>query len=228
MQHDHALQLIRQMRAPIRLALGEGLFLAVIGVRQMVNTGQRIAEPFTVGNHAAHRNAAKAHAMIAALTPDEPLALAFAARTVIGKRHFHGRISRFRTRIAEKRIVQIARGQCGQLIGEFENLRMAILEGRREIEFGCLFLDRVHDGLTAMAGIAAPQASRPVQNGAALHVVIMHILGARDQPGTLLERRIGREPHEKGFQIVRRRLPARRVDIGGLVHDRVATPERFG
>ncbi len=42
------------MRAPIRLALGEGLFRPVIGVRQVVNMRQELSgEGLAIGQHAA-------------------------------------------------------------------------------------------------------------------------------------------------------------------------------
>ena len=44
MQRDDALKLVGEMRAPLRLALGERLLLAVIGVRQMIDAGEQRAE----------------------------------------------------------------------------------------------------------------------------------------------------------------------------------------
>ena len=38
-QRDDALQFVGEMRAPFRLALGERLLLAVVGVRQMIDAG---------------------------------------------------------------------------------------------------------------------------------------------------------------------------------------------
>jgi hypothetical protein len=37
-RHD-ALQIVGEMRAPLRLALAEGLLFAVIGVRQVIDAG---------------------------------------------------------------------------------------------------------------------------------------------------------------------------------------------
>ncbi len=48
MQRDQTLEFVGQMRAPFRLALGEGLLLAVIGVRQMIDARQHGAERLAV------------------------------------------------------------------------------------------------------------------------------------------------------------------------------------
>ena len=73
-QRDDTLKLIRQMRAPVRLALGEGLVLAAVGVRQVIDAGQERAEHLAIVDDAADRDAAEADAMIAALAADEPRA----------------------------------------------------------------------------------------------------------------------------------------------------------
>jgi hypothetical protein len=49
MQRDETLQLIREMGAPFRLALREGLLGAAIGVRQVVDARQQRAEGLAVG-----------------------------------------------------------------------------------------------------------------------------------------------------------------------------------
>ncbi len=71
-------QLVGQVRAPLRLALGEGLLGAVVGRRQVVDAGQHVAELLAVGDHAADRDAAEADAVIAALAADEARARALA------------------------------------------------------------------------------------------------------------------------------------------------------
>ena len=75
MQRDDALEFVGEMRAPFRLALGEGLLLAVVGVRQMIDAGQQRAERLAVVDDAADRDAAEADAVIAALAADEARAL---------------------------------------------------------------------------------------------------------------------------------------------------------
>ena len=74
MQRHDALERIGEMGAPFRLALGEGLMLAVIGRGQMVDAGQERAEELAVVGHAADRDAAEADPVIAALAADQALA----------------------------------------------------------------------------------------------------------------------------------------------------------
>ena len=71
MERDDALKLVGQVGAPVRLALGEGLMLAAIGRRQMVDAGEKRSEEFPVIDDAADRNAAEADAVIAAFTADQ-------------------------------------------------------------------------------------------------------------------------------------------------------------
>ena len=95
MQRHETLEFVRQMRAPVGFALGEGLFLAVIGVRQVVDAGQHGAEPLAVGDHAAHRDAAEVHAVIAALAADQAGAAGLAIGAVIGQRDLQRRVGGF-------------------------------------------------------------------------------------------------------------------------------------
>ena len=92
---------------------------------------------------------------------------------------------------------------------------MRELERRRIVELGRLVLDRRHDRIAVVAGIAAPHAGRAVDHGLAVDRVVMHVLRARDQPRRLLEGAVGRERHPERFEIVGPRIGARRGwDIG--------------
>ena len=77
--------------------------------------------------------------------------------------------------------------------------------------------------------LAAPaQAGAAVENGAAAHVVIVHVLGRGDHPKPLLEGATGREAHPERFEIVERRLPRGRIGMDmRLVHlvDLLAGPD---
>ena len=204
MQRNDALELVGFVLAPIRLAAGERLVLAIIRCRQMVDAGQERAEEFAVIDHAADGNAAEADAVIAALAADQPLARGLAANIVISERDFKRGVCRFRSGIAEEDLVEIARREVGDARGRFERRGMRVLEGGREIEFGCLCLDRRDDRLAIMPGIAAPKARRRVEDRAPFRRIIMHVLGARDQPRPLLEGAIGGEWQPKAAQVVRR------------------------
>ncbi|MNL73578.1 hypothetical protein D3C87_1990570 [compost metagenome] len=74
------------MRAVFRLALAEGLLLAVIGMGEMVDAGEQRAEELAVVRHAADGDAAEADAMIAALAADQAGLGCLAADVPIGER----------------------------------------------------------------------------------------------------------------------------------------------
>src|SRR6266508_2682451 len=59
------------MRAIFRLALGEGLLVAVIGRGKVIDAGQQRSEHLAVVDDAADRSTAEADAVIAALAADQ-------------------------------------------------------------------------------------------------------------------------------------------------------------
>src|SRR5262249_17756547 len=95
-QRNDAVEFVRQMRAPGRLALAESLMLAAVGCRQVVDAGQERAEEFAVVDDAADRDSAEADAVIAALAADQARARALAADIVIGKRDLERGVDRLR------------------------------------------------------------------------------------------------------------------------------------
>ena len=123
----------------------------------------------------------------------------------IGQRDLQRGVGGFRAGIAEEHVVEIGRRQRGDPAGQFEGARMAELEGRREIELGRLLLDRLDDRIAVVAGVGAPQAGGGVEDRAAFRRVVVHVLGARDQPRPRLEGAVGGERHEEGFKVVRDR-----------------------
>src|SRR5499433_2906787 len=201
-QRDDALELVGQMGAPLGLALAEGLVLAVVGRRQMVDAGEQRAEQFAIVDHAADRNAAEADAVVAALAPDQARARAFAAHVVIGERDLERGVHRLRARIAEEHVVEVAGRERGNPARKLERLGMGELKGRRVVERGRFRLDRRNDGVAIVPGVGAPHAGGAVEHGAPVGGVVMHVLGARDQPRRRLERAVGRERKPIGFEVV--------------------------
>src|SRR5438477_2117490 len=122
------------MPAPFRLALGEGLLLAIISVRQMVDAGEQRAEMLAVVDDAADRDAAETDAVIAALAADQPGARAAALHVVKCERDLERGVDRLGARIAEEHPVEAARRERGEPVGELERLGMGELEGRRVVE----------------------------------------------------------------------------------------------
>src|SRR3990170_7606849 len=70
---------------------------------------------------------------------------------------------------------------------------MAGLEGGSVIEPARLTVDGLHDGLAAMARIAAPKPRHGIEQLAPVGGVVVHALGAIDEPRTPLEGAIGSE-----------------------------------
>ena len=138
MQRHQAIELVGQMRAPLRLADGEGLLGAVIGRRQMIDAGHQRAELLAVGDDAADRDAAETDAVIAALAADQPHARGVAAHVMKGERDLERGVDRFRAGIAEEHVVEVAGRERGDAARQLERLRMRELEGRRVVELGRL------------------------------------------------------------------------------------------
>src|SRR5262245_45154516 len=130
------------MRAPVRLALAEGLLLAAVGRREVVDAGEQRAEEFAVVDDAADRDAAEADAVIAALASDQAGARAFAAHVVMGERDLERGVDRLRAGIAEEHVVEIAGRERGDAARQLERLGMGELEGWRVVELGRLGADR--------------------------------------------------------------------------------------
>ena len=75
MQRDQPFEIVGKLGAMRRLAFGKGVARPIMRVPQMIHAGQHGAEGASVVDHAADGDAAEAHAMIAALAPDEARAL---------------------------------------------------------------------------------------------------------------------------------------------------------
>ena len=190
-QVDEPGQLVGQVRAPLGLALGEGLLGAVVGRLQMVDAGQHVAELLAVGDHAADRDAAEADAVIAALAADEAGARALALGLVVGERDLERGVDRLGARVGEERVVEIAGRQQREPRGQLEHLGVAVLEGRRVVELGRLLLDGLDDRLAAVAGVDAEQARGGVDHLGAVGLEVVHALGAGEQARPLLEGAVG-------------------------------------
>jgi hypothetical protein len=85
MQRQDALQVVGQMSAPLRLPFGESIVGEVVGMRQVIDTGEHGPEMLAIARDAADRDTAEADAVIAALAADQAGALPLAAHAVIGQ-----------------------------------------------------------------------------------------------------------------------------------------------
>jgi hypothetical protein len=202
MQRDDVLERVGEMAAPFRLALGEGLMLAVVGRRQMIDSGQQRAEELAVVGHAADRDAAEADAVVAALAADQPLARAVSAHVVIGEGDLQRGVARLRAGVGEEHVIEIGGRQRGDPRGELEHQRMAKVEGRAEIELARLTLDRLDDPAAVVAGVAAPQSRGRIKDLAAFRRIVVHVLRTRDQSRPLLEGAVRGERHPECGEVI--------------------------
>ena len=131
MQIDEALHFIGEKRAIFRLALGEGLFLAIIGCRQMVDAGKQRAEDLAIVYDAADGRAAETDTVVAARAADQPGAAALAVELMIGQRDLQRGVGGLRTRIAEEHVIEARGREIGDTACQLESLRNAELKRRR-------------------------------------------------------------------------------------------------
>jgi hypothetical protein len=92
-------------------------------------------------------------------------------------------------------VVEITRQHLRHALREREAVRMPHLEARREIERRRSLLHRAHDRLATVAGIHAPEASRPIEHTSSVDRRVVHTAGRREQSWCALEGSVGRERH---------------------------------
>ena len=201
-QRDEAQQLVGKLCPPFRLADREGLFVAIIGGRKMIDVRQQRAEGLAVVEDAAHRHATEADAVIAALATDEPRAVAFVFRAVVGERDLHRGVDGFAARIGEEDVVEVAGGEKCQSRGQLEHLRVGELEAWGVVETSGCGLDRLHDRLPAVAGVDAIETGSGVDDVAAVRRRQMHPVGGCDEARRSAESAVGRERQPKAFELV--------------------------
>ena len=201
-QRHEPLQLVRQLRPVLRLALRERVPRRQMRVRQVIHPGQQRAEELAVAHDPADGNAAEIHPVIAALAPDQPGPRPLPDRPLVGDGDLQRRLHRLRAGVGEERVLHSLRRDVHQPVGQLERLRMAHLEGRRIVHLRRLALDRRGDPRPAVPGIAAPEARRPVQHPPPVRGGVMHALRGHEHARRLLELPIGRERHPERPQIV--------------------------
>ena len=95
-RQDAVFEFKQQVFLPDRLLVVDvGVVHRVVNETHMVHPRQqRRAVGLAVGRNAAHAHAAETHAVVAALAAYEHIAVAFAARAVVGQRHFERGVCR--------------------------------------------------------------------------------------------------------------------------------------
>ena len=169
--------------------------LRQVRVPHVHDAGQRGAEPAPVVDQARQRGAAEVDAVVGALPRHEHRAFALALRAVEGERDLHRRVDRLGAAVDEEDAVEVARRELGDPLRELEGLRMPAQERRDEVELGQLAADGVGDFPATVAGSAAEQSGRGVDDPLAAFVPVVHALGPDDHPRLGLELAVGRERH---------------------------------
>src|SRR3990170_3833366 len=203
-QRHETLEIVGKLGAMLGLAAAEGVAVPVVGVANMVDAGEKGAEPLAVVGDAADRGAAEIDAVIAALATDQADFRRIAFCPVIGERHLQRGLDGLRTRVGKEHVVEARWGDIDELRGALEGPRMAQLEGAGEIELANLLANGLDDLRPAMAGIDAPQSGRTVEHAASVVCGVVRAFGADQQARRLLILAIRRERHPECFEIVRR------------------------
>jgi hypothetical protein len=139
--------------------------------------------------------------VIGALAADEACARRIAPHTVIGEGDLERGIDRFRPRVGEERVIEAARGNLHQLVGELEGTGVAHLERRRVVHALELRADRRGDLAPSVPGIHAPQARHGVEDLASVGGPVLHAARAREQPRLRLELPVRGKGHPQRFQV---------------------------
>ncbi|MNP17830.1 hypothetical protein D3C76_1102740 [compost metagenome] len=87
---------------------------------QVVDVRQQGGEGLAVVDHAAHRDAAEADAVVAQLAADQAGARALADGALVGEGDLQGGVRRFRAGVGEEHLVQTLGRGIDQALGEFE------------------------------------------------------------------------------------------------------------
>ena len=200
MQLHEPLEIVRQLGTMLGQIGREGVAGEIVRVAQMIAARQH-REGAAIVDQPAHRDAAEADPVIAALASDQAGARSLADRALVGERDLERGIDRLRPRSGEEHPIEAARRDLRQSLGEGEGDRMAHLEGRRIIHGGKLRRDRIGDLRAAVPGIDAPQARRAIKYASAVVTGIIHALRRSEQARRLLELAIGGERHPIGIEM---------------------------
>jgi hypothetical protein len=167
----------------------------------VIDARQLRAEELAVVHHAADRDAAEAHAVVAALAADEARARALATDAVVGERDLERGVHRLGARVGEEHVVEPVGQPLDDLVRQLERSWVAHLERRRVVHLRDLPAHRLGDLASAVARIHAPEPGDAVEDLAAFGRPVVHCGGLRQQARPRLELPVRRERHPEGFEV---------------------------
>ena len=128
----------------------------------------------------------------------------FAARPMVGQRHFHRCISRLRARVAKQHLVQIAWAHGRNHFGGFVGLVICSIERRGVIQRVELIFDRLVDRFAVVPRAHAPQARDAIDHLAPIVRGEMHATGRHHDARRFVEATVGGkgQPEVVGRKIV--------------------------
>ena len=194
-QVDQPLEVVGQLGAVRGKTAREGVAADIVGVTQMIDAGKPAAERPAIVDQPPDADPAEAGAMIAALAPDQPRARPLPLRPLHRERDLQRAVYRLRPAVGEEYPVESFGHQRRQPLRQRERQRVPELESRREIERCRCLGDCIGDFGATMAGVAAPQPRRPVEDRSPVAGLVVHPAGRHELARVRLVRPIGRERH---------------------------------
>ncbi|MNS31307.1 hypothetical protein D3C72_633590 [compost metagenome] len=185
--------------ALFRHAFGEGVHRQH-GVRQVVDI-QQLTEQLAVAVDATEAGTGDVHAVVATGTADDLGLGRLAFQAPVGTHHLQRGVGTLGTGVGIEHMVQVARGQLGDLLGQLERQRVAELEGRGVVQGADLASHRLGDFLAGVPGAAGPQAGQGIEDLAPLVVDQVAAFGRHDQAWVALEVAVGGVGHPVGIQL---------------------------
>jgi len=199
-QFDQLEQLIGQLHAA---GFGHAAGVRQVrlqGVRQVVGV-HHLAEHLAVAADAAEAGAGDVHAVVTAGAADELALARLTFQAPVGAGHFHCRVGALGAGAGEEYMVEVAGHQRGNLFGQAERQRVAVLEARRVVQAAQLLGHRLLDFAAAVAGAAGPQAGQAVEHLATLVIDQGVAVGADNDARIALEGAVGGKGHPVGVQL---------------------------
>lgn len=176
-ERDETLEIVGKLRAMLRNTARKCVSRQIVSVPNVIDASEKRTKGLAVPRYAANCDAADARPMIAPFATDQPNPGVFATNLMIGKSCLERGVDCLRPGVRKEDVVHPNGREIGAAPSKFKRLRMSHLKGRRIVQLFDLSLNGLNDSWTGMASIAAPEASRSIENNATVTCPVMHVLG---------------------------------------------------